>query len=205
MNALTFVSTYLLPLQWQSLPEDDTPPFVFPDADLINSLASLYFTHVNAYFPILHEPSFFRSISLDLHREDRHFGALVLAVCSLGARFSHDERIYEDGVNQSHEMGSTHGASEQSIGWKWIRQIQPVRRTFTTPPSLYEIQLYQVYHLGQSSFLSPKSYSPSLRSMFSLCNQVPPLKYVGSLFLLECVSLKMSVLIGKNNMMQNPQ
>ncbi|KAH7875845.1 fungal-specific transcription factor domain-containing protein [Lentinula edodes] len=141
---------------WQNLPEDDTPPFVFPDADLINSLASLYFTHVNAYFPILHEPLFLRSISLDLHREDRNFGALVLAVCSLGARFSHDERIYEDGVNQSHEMGSTHGASEQSIGWKWIRQIQPVRRTFTAPPSLYEIQLYQIYVFFMQSSSTPE-------------------------------------------------
>ncbi|KAJ3852833.1 fungal-specific transcription factor domain-containing protein [Lentinula lateritia] len=141
---------------WQSLPEDDTPPFVFPDANLINSLASLYFTHVNAYFPILHEPSFLRSISLDLHREDRHFGALVLAVCSLGARFSHDERIYEDGLNQSHEMDSTHGASEQSIGWKWIRQIQPVRRTFTAPPSLYEIQLYQIYVFFMQSSSTPE-------------------------------------------------
>ncbi|GAW05467.1 Transcriptional activator protein acu-15 [Lentinula edodes] len=71
---------------WQNLPEDDTPPFVFPDADLINSLASF----------------------------------------------------------------------EQSIGWKWIRQIQPVRRTFTAPPSLYEIQLYQIYVFFMQSSSTPE-------------------------------------------------
>ncbi|KAE9401293.1 hypothetical protein BT96DRAFT_1018250 [Gymnopus androsaceus JB14] len=103
---------------WQILPADESPPFIFPDPDLIDSLVSLYFTHINVYFPILHKPSFLRSIAQNLHREDRHFGALILA------------RIT---------------AIEQSVGWKWIRQIQPVSRTFTTPPCIYEIQLYGVY------------------------------------------------------------
>ncbi|KAJ4467872.1 fungal-specific transcription factor domain-containing protein [Lentinula aciculospora] len=141
---------------WQILPKDDTPPFIFPDADLIDSLVSLYFSHINAYFLILHEPSFFRSVAQDLHHKDRHFGALVLAVCALGARFSDDGRIYEDGVGANYNMGSTRGASEQSIGWKWIRQIQPVRRTFTAPPCIYEIQLYLIYVFFMQATSTPE-------------------------------------------------
>ncbi|KAJ3794574.1 fungal-specific transcription factor domain-containing protein [Lentinula aff. detonsa] len=143
---------------WQILPEDKTPPFVFPDEDLIDSLVTLYFTHVNAYFSILHEPSFIRSITQDLHHKDRHFGALVLAVCALGARFSDDERIYEDGIDPTTRTNdaSRGGASEQSIGWKWIRQIQPVRRTFTAPPSIYEIQLYQIYVFFMQATSTPE-------------------------------------------------
>ncbi|KAJ3823960.1 fungal-specific transcription factor domain-containing protein [Lentinula raphanica] len=135
---------------WQIIPEHYTPPFIFPDDDLIDSLVHLYFTHVNAYFPIIHEPSFKRSINQDLHHRDKHFGALVLAVCALGARYSDDERIFEDNIDGSHD------AKEQSIGWKWVRQIQPVRRTFIAPPSIYEIQLYQIYVFFMQSTSTPE-------------------------------------------------
>ncbi|KAE9397941.1 hypothetical protein BT96DRAFT_49204 [Gymnopus androsaceus JB14] len=141
---------------WQILPADESPPpFIFPDPDLINTLVSLYFTHINVYFPILHKPSFLRSIAQNLHHEDYHFGALILAVCALGARFSDDPRVYEDGLGASNATPSA--ATEQSIGWKWIRQIQPVRRTFTRPPCIYEIQLYQVYVVFMQSTSTAES------------------------------------------------
>ncbi|KAE9388533.1 hypothetical protein BT96DRAFT_1004110 [Gymnopus androsaceus JB14] len=33
---------------WQILPTKDSSPFIFPDSDLLDSLVSLYFTHINA-------------------------------------------------------------------------------------------------------------------------------------------------------------
>ncbi|KAE9388531.1 hypothetical protein BT96DRAFT_981027 [Gymnopus androsaceus JB14] len=107
------------------------------------------------YLPALHKPSFLRSIAQNLHYKDIHFGALVLAVCALGARISDDPRVYEDDVGV---LGSqSNDAIEQSAGWKWIRQIQPVKRTFSTPSCIYEIQLYSLYIIFMQATSTPES------------------------------------------------
>ncbi|KAF5386389.1 hypothetical protein D9757_006690 [Collybiopsis confluens] len=100
---------------WQVIPLDNPPPFHFPDADLIDSLVSLYFSNVNVYFPILHKPTFSRSVSENLHLNDRHLGALLLAVCALGARFSDDDRVYEDGVLGPNGENRGQARVEQSV------------------------------------------------------------------------------------------
>ncbi|KIK55763.1 hypothetical protein GYMLUDRAFT_831129 [Collybiopsis luxurians FD-317 M1] len=142
---------------WQIVPANDPPPFNFPDKDLLDSLVSLYFSHINIYYPILHKPTFVRSISQNHHLKDRHFGALVLAVCAVGARFSNDSRVYEDGVLGAAEEGRGDPRVEQSVGWKWIRQIQLVRTTFADPPSIYEIQLYGVYIIFMQTTTTPEA------------------------------------------------
>ncbi|KAJ4468790.1 fungal-specific transcription factor domain-containing protein [Lentinula aciculospora] len=120
---------------WQEIKhESQLPSFEFPPEDLMIDLFELYFSNFNYLLPILHRPSFLRSVSEGLHNKDRHFGGIVLATCALGALFSNDSRVYE---NQT--------ASERSIGWKWIRQIQPIKQSFSEPPSISEIQLYIVY------------------------------------------------------------
>ncbi|KIK51276.1 hypothetical protein GYMLUDRAFT_78264 [Collybiopsis luxurians FD-317 M1] len=142
---------------WQIIPVDDPPPLIFPENDLLQSLISLYFSNINVYYPILHKPTFVRSISENLHLEDRRFGALVLAVCAVGARFSDDARVYEDGLLGSKEENRGNAKVEQSVGWKWIRQIQLVKKSFTEPPSIYEIQLYGVYVLFMQATTTPEA------------------------------------------------
>lgn len=121
-------------MKWQiRKPEDRPPPFEFPPDDLMISLIDLFFTKIHLLLPILHRPSFLKSVAKGLHHEDRHFGGLVLAICALGARFSDDPRVFEE-----------HTSNERSIGWKWIRQIEPIKGSFTDPPTIHEIQLYTV-------------------------------------------------------------
>ncbi|KAF9268427.1 hypothetical protein L218DRAFT_893492 [Marasmius fiardii PR-910] len=115
---------------WQSKPHRKDPPLIFPEDDLLFDLVNIYFTNVNPVFPLLHRPTFGRSIADGLHLRDRSFGATVLAVCAIGARQSNDPRNLSEGTT-----------SEHSLGWKWFSQIPLVRDSFTDPPSLYDLQL----------------------------------------------------------------
>ncbi|KAJ3710185.1 fungal-specific transcription factor domain-containing protein [Lentinula raphanica] len=119
---------------WQNPnPRRPPPPYKFPPDDLMYTLFDLYFMHINPLLLFLHRPSFLRSVAEGLHRTDRYFGGLVLCVCALAARFSNDSRVLEDSLT-----------SERSIGWKWIRQIQPIRHDYVETASIYEIQMYLV-------------------------------------------------------------
>ncbi|KAE9400224.1 hypothetical protein BT96DRAFT_919621 [Gymnopus androsaceus JB14] len=119
---------------WQILPSKDTPAFRFPPEDLMEDLLYLYFTNQHQIMPVVHRPSFLKSLAEGLHYKDPHFGGLVLAMCSMGARFSNDPRVYEENTT-----------SEKSIGWKYIRQIRPLDRSFFEPPSIYDVQMYAIY------------------------------------------------------------
>lgn len=107
----------------------------------MTELIDLYFTNLNQVFPAVHRPSFIKSFAKGLHHQDRYFGGLVLAMCAVGARFSDDPRVFESN-------------SEQSAGWKYARQIRPLDRSFSEPPSIYDIQMYAVrllfYHFLNS-------------------------------------------------------
>ncbi|KAE9397132.1 hypothetical protein BT96DRAFT_823714 [Gymnopus androsaceus JB14] len=146
---------------WQIIPVDDPPPFEFPDKDLIEELARLYINRINDLLPVLHAPSFLKSIREGLHFRDRHFGAVVLAVCAVGSRFSSDPRIFEEGSN-----------SEQSVGWKWIRQVQPIKTSFLEPPCIYELQLYCVYILFMNSTTAPEVCWPLISFGLHLAKDV---------------------------------
>ncbi|KAJ3841906.1 fungal-specific transcription factor domain-containing protein [Lentinula raphanica] len=131
---------------WQKIKaEKPFPPFEFPPDDLMFDLFDLYFTHLNPIFLILHRPSFLKSVAEGLHHNDRAFGGLVLGVCALGARFSNDTRVLED-----------YTTSERSSGWKWIRQIQPIRHSYVEAASLSEIQMYLIYITFVGSSTTPE-------------------------------------------------
>ncbi|KAE9383294.1 hypothetical protein BT96DRAFT_869308 [Gymnopus androsaceus JB14] len=119
---------------WQIPPSKDPPAFKFPPEDLMEDLLYLYFTNQHQIMPVVHRPSFLKSLAEGLHYKDPHFGGLVLAMCSMGARFSDDPRVYEENTT-----------SEKSIGWKYIRQIRPLERSFFEPPSIYDLQMYAIY------------------------------------------------------------
>ncbi|KIK66034.1 hypothetical protein GYMLUDRAFT_158408 [Collybiopsis luxurians FD-317 M1] len=127
---------------WQKYPHHPPLPLAFPPDDLMLDLVNLYFLHVNQAFPFVHRPSFFKGVTEGLHHRDRHFGALVIVVSALGARYSNDSRVLE-----------TSTTSEHSIGWKWVRSIQPLSRSFLHPTTVNEIQMLALYtmFMGVSS------------------------------------------------------
>ena len=121
--------------------EEERPAYVFPDDDLLSSLVHLYFENVNPMYPLLHRPTFERSIAEGLHMRDEGFGATLLLVCAVASRFSDDPRIFLEGSDSTH-----------SCGWKWFRQVQVCRKSLLAPPSLYDLQFYCVSHQITSLF-----------------------------------------------------
>ncbi|KAJ7696760.1 fungal-specific transcription factor domain-containing protein, partial [Mycena rosella] len=99
----------------------ETPQQVFPESDLVTSLTRIYFEQINSILGILHFPTFCQSVADGLHFRDQQFGAIVLAVCSLASRYSDDPR--------------------HSCGYKWFRQVRPLRASFSPEPSLQQLQL----------------------------------------------------------------
>ncbi|KAJ7661660.1 hypothetical protein B0H17DRAFT_953534, partial [Mycena rosella] len=131
--------------QWEHadlVPKDVLPPLIFPDPDLLRSLVSDYFAKVNILLCLLHRPTFERGLSAGLHLEDRRFGATVLAVCALAAKYSDDPRVLLEGTN-----------TQLSAGWKYFRQLQLVGMELTHSITLDEVQLICLsiqYLLGSS-------------------------------------------------------
>ncbi|KAJ7172414.1 fungal-specific transcription factor domain-containing protein [Mycena filopes] len=122
---------YWEPVQWL-LPrpdEEDNPQYTFPDPDLLSNLVTLYFVHVNCYYPILHRPSFERKVRDKLHLRDHRFAATLLMACSLGSRHSEDPRVFLDGVENFH-----------TAGWKWHNQVRVIPKHLIYKPNLYELQ-----------------------------------------------------------------
>ncbi|SJL11421.1 uncharacterized protein ARMOST_14824 [Armillaria ostoyae] len=103
-------------------------PLFFPPDDLLTDLLNLYFAYFHLYMPLLHEPSFRRSVASGLHIRDHRFGAVLLLVCAVAARYSNDPRIFLE------------GASEHSCGWRWFVQTQGMPRSVFDSPSLYDLQ-----------------------------------------------------------------
>ncbi|PBK73110.1 hypothetical protein ARMSODRAFT_1015915 [Armillaria solidipes] len=101
--------------------------YTFPEPDLLDNLVELYFIHINRFWPLLHRPTFERSLAVALHRSDRAFAAIVLMVCANGARFSDDPRVRVD----RDELPYRHG-------WKWFVQVHRVSVLRT--PNLYDLQ-----------------------------------------------------------------
>ncbi|EAU83262.2 nuclear protein [Coprinopsis cinerea okayama7 len=87
--------------------------YTFPEPDLMANLISLYFKRVNLYMPLLHRPSFERSVAEGLHLTNDSFAGTVLLVCAIASRFSDDTRVLLDGEESFH-----------SAGWKWFEQVQ---------------------------------------------------------------------------------
>ncbi|KAF7346135.1 Zn(2)-C6 fungal-type domain-containing protein [Mycena sanguinolenta] len=99
----------------------ETPRYVFPPTP-----------------PILHRPSFERSVAEGLHTKDVAFAGTLLCVLGLASRYSNDPRVLSDG-------------DPLSAGWKFIKQVRILRRLFD--PTIYEVQIYclmSYYALGGS-------------------------------------------------------
>ncbi|KAJ7093574.1 fungal-specific transcription factor domain-containing protein [Mycena epipterygia] len=131
----SYVTSIQRPELWTTAPQPweklttQRPQHLFPDDDLLHSLVKIYLEQINPLSGILHLPSFRDALADGLHVRDPDFGAVVLVVCASASRYSTDPRVFLE------------GASEYSCGWKWFRQVQPLRTSFSLVPSLYQLQL----------------------------------------------------------------
>lgn len=112
--------------------EDTAVHYQYPPDELLTLLVDAYFDYVNPFFPILHRPSFSRALKDNRHRTDAGFGAVVMVVCAIASRWVDDPRCIVEGM------------SRHSAGWKWFDQVQIHRKSFTSPPRLYDLQIYAV-------------------------------------------------------------
>jgi len=107
--------------------------YIFPDADLMPSLINAYFVEFNPFVPLLHRPTFEKSVAEGLHLSDSKFGATLLLVCATGARYSNDPRVLADSSD-----------NPRSAGWRWFEQVNVYRPTLYKGSSLYELQMHAV-------------------------------------------------------------
>ncbi|KAJ6500205.1 fungal-specific transcription factor domain-containing protein [Mycena vitilis] len=132
---------------WLLPPPCDTPQYTFPDVDLLPTLVELYFKNINVFWPLLHRPSFEHKVSQNLHLRDHRFGALLLMVCSVGARHSDDPRVLLDDA-EDHRL--------HSAGWKWCKQVDVIPEHLIFKPDLYELQTIALSSL-YLRVISPKT------------------------------------------------
>lgn len=117
-----------------------------------------YFQHVNPFLPLLHRPSFEKSVATRSQFIDHSFGSTLLLVCALGSRYSEDPRVFIADAKTPH-----------SAGWKWLEQVPLNRKSFVEKPTLHELQNHAVCHFpltyrsaGVSSFLFSSALGPFL-------------------------------------------
>ncbi|KAF9066469.1 fungal-specific transcription factor domain-containing protein [Rhodocollybia butyracea] len=113
---------------WDLQP-DPSPIYTFPEIDLLWVLIRDYFHYMGPYIPILHRQTFENGVIHGWHRIDQNFGAIVLAVCAIAARFTDDPRV----LLQDTKLAA---------GWQYFRQIRLVRSNFVEPASIFELQMY---------------------------------------------------------------
>jgi len=102
--------------QWSRrsvLENSPVPAYDFPPEDLMGELIESYFVNLNLFKPVLHRPSLEDGLRNNLHRTDRGFASVVLLVCAIGSRFSHDPRVFLQDVE----------FTRQSAGWRWFEQV----------------------------------------------------------------------------------
>jgi hypothetical protein len=127
--------------------------FDFPDDDLLPQLIDKYYEEIDIVFPLLHRPTFERSVRERLHLRNEGFASILLLVCATGSLFVDDPRVVIDG-------------NPGSGGWKYFNQVQMIRKSLLAPPSLYDLQICCVSVLTQ---LSIERYSNHIRSL-RLCS-----------------------------------
>ncbi|KAJ3729514.1 fungal-specific transcription factor domain-containing protein [Lentinula raphanica] len=120
----------IYPWQEKSQNQNRTSTLRFPEEDLLHELIDAYFVHFEPFLPLLHRPTFEKSIAEGLHLRDRGFGQVVLGVCAVASRHSGDPRNMPEGTQSDH-----------SLGWRWYSQISLDVSSFLEAPRLYDLQL----------------------------------------------------------------
>jgi len=92
-----------------------------------------YFDIHNIIFPILHRPTFERSLADKLHERNESFGEVVLLMCAVACRYSDDPRV-------THPITT----STSNTGWNFFNQVDRLRRIRLLGHQLYDFQVYAV-------------------------------------------------------------
>ena len=109
------------------------PALIYPEDDLLRSLVDLYFERINSVLPVLHKPSFMKSLNAGQHIWDASYGATVLLVCAIGARYSQDPRATV-----------ANDTSGLSAGWQYFCQVPLHRKSMFYKSTIYDLQYYCV-------------------------------------------------------------
>lgn len=152
------------PYQWEkTLVYGNVPHYTYPEGDLLWDLVSIYFQYTNTYLPILHRPTFEKSLALGQHLWDPSFGMTVLLVCANASRYSEDPRVCIAG-----------DSSGLSCGWKYFCQVPVYRNILLGRSTIYDLQYYCVsaFHL---LFYAPLIENNSLQLSISLEHRSPML------------------------------
>ncbi|KAF9063838.1 hypothetical protein BDP27DRAFT_1334504 [Rhodocollybia butyracea] len=118
----------------------------FPSTGPARRSPGIWWEKVHYNYPLLHRPTFEKSIAAGLHTYDRHFGEAVLAVCALASRYSNDPRVFMHG-------------SQLSAGFMWMQQVHPVPTSFleAQPFQRFKNLLSQMYMMFMQTTTLPHS------------------------------------------------
>ncbi|KAG5648611.1 hypothetical protein DXG03_003222 [Asterophora parasitica] len=61
--------------------------YVYPPPDLLTALVDAYFVHVNVHLPLLHRPTFEKSLAENLHYASPSFGAFLVCFDRFSSSF----------------------------------------------------------------------------------------------------------------------
>ncbi|KAJ7304700.1 fungal-specific transcription factor domain-containing protein [Mycena albidolilacea] len=117
--------------------------FMFPSYPLMSELIDLYFTHSNMYLPLLHRPTFERSVAKGLHLRDDGFAGTLLLVCAIASRWSMDPATAEKGLE---------------CGWEWFDQVPLAGNRLLSRPTLYDLQHYCLAALFLEASSMPQAW-----------------------------------------------
>ncbi|KAF9646991.1 hypothetical protein BDM02DRAFT_3188330 [Thelephora ganbajun] len=120
--------------------------FEFPEMSLMLHLVDCYFDYLDLVLPLLHRPSFMRSIAEGFHELDRNFGATLLLVCAIGCR-------YTDHPGVVHELST----STSCTAWSLYNQVNRMRKAPYLPHSLHEVQIYPLSALFLETYSPPET------------------------------------------------
>ena len=111
------------------------PPYIsFPEPQLMSELLDNYFRRLHRNYPLLHRAIFLKDVASGLHLRDEGFGATVLLVCAVSARFSDNPAVLPPGSTNWHWAG-----------WQWFEQVRTARKLIQlTPARLYDLQIAAV-------------------------------------------------------------
>ncbi|KAJ6495231.1 hypothetical protein C8R45DRAFT_1133546 [Mycena sanguinolenta] len=99
---------------------------------LVSSLVALYFDNVNYFLPILHRPTFDRSLNQQLHIVNDGFGTILLLVCALGSLYLAES--------------TAPPVDGETLAWQCYDQVELCGHSLRRPATLYDIQAYCFLH-----------------------------------------------------------
>ncbi|KAF5346558.1 hypothetical protein D9758_013447 [Tetrapyrgos nigripes] len=116
-------------------PQPKASMYDFPPVNDLHRFIDIYFLERESYMPLLHRPTFEKSIRQGLHHRDPSFGAVVLAICA------HGEKLYST------------SSLEDNPGYRWINQIHLDGFVFQETLALEHLQVYclMIWYLNSIS------------------------------------------------------